>query len=361
MAKRPKLKDVAERAGVSPTTASLVLNDKADGIPEETKQRVLEASEDLGYRPNVLAATLRKQTSDTIGFISDEIATTPYAGAMVQGAQDEAWQAGKLLLLVDTNRDEEIEARAIDSLLSRQVDGIVYAAMYHQVVAVPETAREVPVVLLDARSADQSVSSVVPDEFGAAMAATQVLVEAGHRRIAFIENEDPIPAAPERLAGYRAALEAAGIPSDPDLVVSGSPEDINDSDVVTGARDAVGGFRAASILLDRDPRPTAIFCFNDRMAGGVIRKAHQLGLVVPDDLSVVGFDDQELVLSQIDPPLTTMRLPHYEMGRWAVQHLLEEIAGGGRKVVHHRMPCPLIERQSVAPPSRGAADAAPSQ
>lgn len=348
MAKKPKLKDVAERAGVSPTTASLVLNDKADGIPEETKQRVLAASAALGYRPNVLAANLRRQTSDTIGFISDEIAITPYAGAMVQGAQDEAWRAGKLLLLVDTNRDEGIEARAIDSLLSRQVDGIVYAAMFHQVVTIPVAAREVPVVLLDARSTDESVSSVVPDEFGGALAATQLLLKAGHRRIGFVENEDPIPAAAERLAGYRAALEGGNLPSDPSLVVSGSP-------------DAAGGFQAASVLLDRDPRPTAIFCFNDRMAGGAIRRAHQLGLEVPEDLSVVGFDDQELVLSQIDPPLTTMRLPHYDMGRWAVQHLLEEIDGDARQVVHHRMPCPLIERRSVAPPKRDAADAASTQ
>ena len=164
MAKKPKLKDVARRAGVSPTTASFVLNDKADDIAAATKERVLAAAKELGYRPNILAASLRRQTSDTIGFISDEIATTPHAGAMVQGAQDEAWKAGKLLVLVDTNRDEDIEARAIEALLSRQVDGIVYSAMFHQVISVPEAAREVPVVLLDANSADQSVSSVVPDD-----------------------------------------------------------------------------------------------------------------------------------------------------------------------------------------------------
>lgn len=337
MAKKPKLKDVAKRAGVSPTTASFVLNDKADDIAAATKERVLAAARELGYRPNILAASLRKQTSDTIGFISDEIATTPHAGAMVQGAQDEAWNAGKLLVLVDTNRDEDIEARAIEALLSRQVDGIVYSAMFHQVVSVPEAALEVPVVLLDANSADHSVSSVVPDDAKGGYDATELLLKAGHRRIGFVENIEPIPAAEERLAGYRAALEAYGVSFDPGLVASGFSE-------------PTGGYEAASILLDLEEPPTALFCFNDRMAGGAIRRAHQLGLQVPDDLSVVGFDNQELVITQIDPPLSTVQLPHYEMGRWAVQRLLEQIDGDDQGVVQYRMPCPVVERQSVAPP-----------
>lgn len=337
MAKKPTLSDVAKLAGVSSTTVSLVLNNKADGIPDETKQRVSEAISALRYRHNTLAANLRRQTSDTIGFISDEIATTPHAGAMVQGAQDEAWKADKLLVLINTGRDREIETHAVEALLSRQVAGIVYSAMYHQIVSIPESVLEVPVVILDGRSEDGSVTWVAPDEFGGGFAATERLLMAGHRRIGFVESAESIPASVERLAGYRAALEAHAITFDPELVAQGESE-------------ASGGYSAAARLLELDPRPTGLFCFNDRMAGGAVRKALQLGLSIPDDLSIIGFDNQELVISQIDPPLTTVQLPHYEMGRWAVQHLLSEIGGGDREVVQHRMPCPLVERQSVAPP-----------
>ena len=160
MEKNPKLKDVADKAGVSPTTASLVLNDKATGIPTETRDRVFDASAELGYQPNALARSLRTNSTDTIGFVSDDVATTPFAGQMIQGAQDAAWKAGKLLLMVNTGGDTEVEQRAVDELLRRQVDGIIYSAMYHQVVTPPEAIRRVPSVLLDARCDDGSISSV---------------------------------------------------------------------------------------------------------------------------------------------------------------------------------------------------------
>ena len=335
---RVTMKDVAERAGVDTSTVSLVLADKPVALTEETRRRVRAAAEELGYRRNVLAAGLRRQTSDTIGVVADLIATTPHAGQMVQGAQDAAWAAGKMLLMVNTGADAELEARALAAMLARQVDGIVYAAMYHRVIEPPTVLHEVPSVLLDARSEDEALSSVAPDEEGGARAAVSHLVEAGHWRIGYLQSGAQIPAAEERFRGYRETLAQHGIDYDPSLVV----DDLDEHE---------GGYRAATRILDRPDRPTALFCFNDRMGAGAIHRAHQLGLSVPGDLSLVGFDNEELVAPLTEPPLTTVQLPHHEMGRWAVDHLLLQLSGEQVVPEHHRIPCPLVPRESVAPPA----------
>jgi LacI family transcriptional regulator len=339
--RRVVLKDVAERAGVSLTAASLVLNGKAGGsIPQETQARIMAAAVELGYRPNAMARGLRSGRSATIGFISDEIATTPFAGAMIQGAQDAAWEAGKLLLLINTGGDRAIESTGLELLQERHVEGVIFATMYHQVIEPPATLRDMPAVLLDARTADGSLPSVVPDERGAAREATLALIGAGHRRIGFLQDREPIPAAPEREAGYRSALVEHGLSTAPDLIAR-------------GPLTASGGWRAGLELLTLPEPPTAIFCFNDQMAMGAYRAAAESGLHIPEDLSIVGFDDQELIAPWLVPGLTTMALPHLQMGRWAVQHLLSILGGDVPQAdppAQHRMPCPLIARSSIAPP-----------
>lgn len=339
--RRPLLRDVADRAGVSLTTVSMVLNGKAGAnIPPETQARVVAAASDLAYIPNAMARGLRRQRSDTIGVVSDVIATTPFAGAMLQGAQDAAWQSEVVLLLVNTGGDLAIEQRAIDIMLARQVDAIVYARMYHQFVDPLPSFSSVPAVLLDARARDGSLPSVVPDEVGGAFSATNHLLEHGHVRIGYVQNEDPIPATTGRLEGYRRALEAHGIAFDPELVEPAAPT-------------VLGGVDSATRLLDLSPAPTALFCFNDRMAMGALRAMRVRGLRAPDDVSVVGFDNEEQIAPWLDPPLTTVQLPHYEMGKWAVEQLL----GSGKGVAvpegegppQHLMACPLVERDSVGP------------
>lgn len=330
------MKDVADRAGVSKSTVSLVLSGKHEAIPVSTRERVLEAAADLGYRRNVLASGLRRQASDTVGVISDLIATTPHAGAMVQGVQDAAWEAGKLLMMVNTGGDAQLEARAIEAMLGRQIEGILYATMYHRVLVPPAAIREVPAVLLDARAPDSGLSSVAPDERAGALAAVRHLAELGHRQIGFLQSSGGVPAAAERLEGYRAALEGFGITYDPALVV----HEIDEYE---------GGAAAATQVLGRPDRPSALFCFNDRMAAGAVLAARRLGLSVPADLSIVGFDNEELVALLVDPPLTTVQLPHYEMGRWAMAHLLGIIADPGALPEQYRMPCPLVARASTAP------------
>ena len=336
----PSARDVAGMADVSVSTVSLVLNEKAAdrGIPEATIRRVLDAVEQVGYRPNAMAAGLRKQTSDTIGFISDLIATTPHAGPMIQGAQDAAWEAEKILIIVNTGNDQSVQERAIEMMLQRQVEGFVYATMYHRFVELPAVLREIPSVLLDCRSEDTSFSTVTPDEQSGALAGTEHLLSAGHRRIGYLQTNARIPAATERLEGFKAALQSRSVDFDPHLVA-------------TGIDEFSGGFETASRLLALPDPPSALVCFNDRMAAGAFRAAHRRGMIIPSDLSVAGFDNEELVSLFTDPALTTVQLPHYEMGYWAVTNLLGQIAGEDCAGIQHRITCPLVIRESVAPPA----------
>jgi LacI family transcriptional regulator len=337
--------DVAARAGVSTATVSMVLNGvNSTRISPQTQQRVREAAEAVGYKPNSVARSLRTQQTRMVGLISDTIATTPFAGRMLAGANDVAREQGHLVVLVDTERDAAAERQALNALSGQRVDAIIYACMWHRVVEVPEGLPE-DAVLLDCVAAAGGRAAVVPDERAGGVVAVRELVAAGHRRIAFLDAEERFDLVASRLRfeGYLEVLADAGIEPDPALHVRAEP--------VAG-----GGREAAQRLLDlpAERRPTAMFCFNDRMAMGAYTAALHCGLSVPRDLSVVGYDDQQLVAAELDPPLTTVALPHYEMGRWAM-----EVALGLRQAdpaAPHLMPCPVIRRGSVGPPPAASGD-----
>jgi LacI family transcriptional regulator len=339
------IRDVARLAGVSVTTVSHVLNDVAGArVSQDTRARVQEAASTLGYAPNQMARALRTQRSGIIGMVSDLVVTTPYAGQMVLGAQDAALTRGYALMLVNTGGDPEAERRQIAALLRYQVDGIVYAAMYHRRVVLPEALDDVRLVLLDAVADGDRHPSVIPDEVGGAFRAVQLLLDAGHRRIGFATGLDDIPATRGRLEGYRTALQEAGVAFDPALVAARESE--------TG-----GGYRASLALLSGPDRPTALFCYNDRMAMGAYHAAAELGLTIPADLSVVGFDDQPIIADGLFPGLTTIVLPHYAMGKWAVTTLLDQLTDDGpepARVAPHVMHTPVVSRGSVAPPAVAA-------
>ena len=328
------MRDVAKHAGVSQATVSYVINNSArQSIPPETRERVFSAVRKLGYRPNGAARNMRTQRSNYIGFITDEIATTPFAGAIIKGAQDAARTHGQILLLVNTEGVPEVENQAIETLLEQRVTGIVYATMYHRPVAPPANLAEVPAVLLDCFSQDQLVTSVVPDEVGGGRAATEVLLNKGHRRIGFINNIEPIPATLGRLRGYQDALAAHGIAFDPNLVA-------------TGPSESRGGYDGTLALWQQPDRPTALFCFNDRVAMGAYDALRKQRLSIPDDVAVIGFDNQEIIAAALHPGLSTMQLPHYQMGQWAINYLFDE-AVEGKPAVHIVLECPYIERESV--------------
>lgn len=336
-AKRPPtMDDVAKQAGVSQTTVSFVLNNvAAANIAEETKARVWDAVKQLGYRPNAVAKGLRTRRTHTIGFITDTIATTPFAGDVIKGAQDHAWEHNKVLLITNTGKERGLQAAAIEAMLERQVEGIIYAAMYHREVDVPENLREAPAVLLDCYAADRSLPSVLPDEVAGGRVATAFLLDNGHRRIGFINIYPKYPASAGRLAGYQQALAAHSIPFDAALVCYGNTM-------------ANHGYKYAQELMQLADPPTALFCATDRMAMGAYDALRELGYSIPRDVAVVGFDNQELIAAYLRPPLTTLALPHYAMGQWAVQHLIAHIERGEELApVQHTLACPLIERASV--------------
>ncbi|MET3803130.1 LacI family transcriptional regulator [Nakamurella sp. UYEF19] len=340
--KAATIRDVAELAGFSVTTVSHVLNDvNGKRIAGSTRERIREAATQLEYRPNRLAQGLRSQRTHTIGFVSDLVATTPFAGQLILGAQEAASAVGSLLLLLSSGGDPALEDRELQALSDRQVDGVLYASMYHRIVSPPARLGDGPAVLLDARTENGEFTSVVPDEVGGARAAVEELLSNGHRRIGFCTDSADIPATRARLTGYRQALEVYGIPFDPSLVIAGPGE-------------AVGGFDSAYSLLERPDRPTGLFCFTDRIAFGAYQAAAELGLSVPHHVSIVGFDDQEIISTNLRPGLTTMALPHYAMGKWAVESLIRQIENGpDSPAVHQLMPCPLVRRASVSTPPRG--------
>jgi LacI family transcriptional regulator len=328
--------EVARLAGVSPTTVSFVINDRP-GLPEATRQRVREAIESLGYRPNRAARGLRTRRTHTIGFLTDEIAVTPFAGRTITGAHDVAWKQQTLLLMANTTRDHRVISTAVDELLDRQVDGIVFAAVSTRQVTLPAASRAVPTVLVNCFAPGDEIPCVLPDEEAGGAAAAQVLLEAGHRRIAHLAGLKGAWATRQRLKGFRAELSRAGAPLDPELLLFG-----------TFRTDS--GYALMRELLEREHVPTAVFCGNDRMALGAYLAITEAGLRIPGDVSVVGYDDQEELAGEVHPGLTTIGLPFYEMGRWAVEHVL----AGDVDTLPARtyVTCPPVLRDSVAPPAR---------
>lgn len=338
------IKDVAVAAGVSVTTVSHVLNDVSYArISPETRDKVRTAAEQLGYGPNRLAQALRTQKTGMLGLVSEDIATTPHAGRIILGAEEAAKARGYNLMIINTSGTASLDSRQADveALLERRVDGILYATMYHRNVELPASLSSVPSVLVDSVATGGSITAVIPDEDGGTRAAVGALLEAGHTRIGFINNTDDVPATRQRLQAFRDTLTEAGL-NGAQAPVESEPSEVQ------------GGYEAALRILSREDRPTGLFCYNDRMAMGAYRAAAELGLSIPGDLSVVGFDDQELIAANLHPGLSTVALPHYEMGAWAAEQLIDAVEGKTDLALMALHPtilsCPLIRRDSIAAP-----------
>jgi LacI family transcriptional regulator len=335
------IKDVAKLAGVSFKTVSRVIN-RSPHVRDEIRQRVLRAADALEYRPHHHARHMRTQRSKVFAFISDDIATTPYAGQIIQGALEAAWQRQMLLLTFNTAGDPAMEEAAVQMALERGAEGIIFATMYHRAVRVPQDAFRLPLVLVDCFARNGPARSAVPDEVSGGFLATRLLLEREHCRIAMINADHKYPAAAGRFRGYRQALEGFGIPVEPELVRTGGwwQED---------------GYEHALALLELKRSPTAIFCASDRIAMGVYDALKDKGLRIPDDVSVVGYDNQELLAAHSRPPLTTIRIPYFEMGSWAVDQLTDAPSNEDRLSLEPvTLDCPLVSRASVGrPPLKG--------
>ncbi len=315
-ARRVTLADVAQAAGVSPTAASFVLSGRGRQmrISDDVERRVRHAASELQYRPNNISVSLRKGITRTLGFVSDTVATTPYAGTLIKGALEAARERGNLLLIGETEGDQELEGPLIQAMHDRRADGLVLASMYTREITVPKALLDTPAVLLNALPKQPvAISSVIPDEIAAGRDAAAVLLRAGHRDGIYLVGAEPgegarppdSVAAIERLAGIGEALAAAGVRYDGAFgCLDWEPED---------------GYRSTQALL-AVARPRALICFNDRLALGACQALAAAGLQVPADVSVVSFDDDPIA-SWLKPQLTTLALPHYELGRRAVDVL----------------------------------------
>ncbi len=341
-----KMKDVAAKAGVSVSSVSLVLNGRAKGrINPELARTIKQVAEDLGYSPNQLARSLRTRQTHTIGLVADQVATVPFAGQMIAGAQHAARRRGYLVMLIDTAGENDEQVPATRALLQRDVGGLILAADYHKDVEIPPVLSGIPVVLMDARPADSRLDTlewVVPDEEEGVYRGVSRLTALGHRRIGFCTVTAYPIAAGLRRAGYERALAEAGISPDPSLVVEAR------------AADTRAGLAAARAMLAGAGRPTAVFCFSDQIAFGFYQVAAELRLRVPQDLSVLGFDDQKFIAEALSPGLTTIKLPHRAMGEWAAERVLNRLAAeaptAAPEARGYRFPCPVVERGSIAPP-----------
>ncbi|MFZ1411968.1 MAG: LacI family DNA-binding transcriptional regulator [Micropruina sp.] len=338
MGKRATLADVAARVGMSITAVSMVLNDRPGArLSADSARRIRAAARDLEYVPNSAARSLRVGKTGTIGFISDSVAVTRFASAMIRGVTDVADQHELAVLITETGSSRHRLDRAMRSLLDRRPDGVIFALMGAKEVDVPRLPRELPVVLVNAIS-PQSHPAVLPAEFEAGQSMARLLLDAGHTRIVLIGHDDALwydrrlsATMGARFAGLFSALAEADVE-----LVATHPGEYWEPKL---------GYTGLNRLLDAGHDVTAVIAMNDRVAFGVYQAAQERGLRIPSDLSVVSFDDEEIA-SYLRPGLTTARIPYEEMGRVGMEMVL-----GLRPAGNTLVPMPIVVRDSVRPPA----------
>ncbi|RRN53972.1 LacI family DNA-binding transcriptional regulator [Pseudoxanthomonas sp. SGNA-20] len=331
--------DVAKHAGVSPMTASRVINGSTR-VAVELRERVQAAVRELDYRPNLAGRSLRTTGSARVGVLYSN-PSAAYLNELMLGILEQSSLSG-VQVLVEKCAGMQSQRAATQRLLEAGVDGVILPP---PLCDSPQTVceldeRGIPVVAVATAAPMQDVPSVRIDDYQGARAMTRYLLDLGHTRIGFIQGDPKHTPAQLRLQAFRDTMAEAGIA-------------VPDAYVAPGLFTYRSGLSAARQLLDLPQRPTAIFCSNDDMAAGAMAVAHGMGLRIPGELSVVGFDDTP-VATTLWPELTTIRQPVTAMGKAAVSALLERIrdrrAGRSREAAHQVMKYALVRRQSSAAP-----------
>jgi LacI family transcriptional regulator len=305
--------DVAKEAGVSPATVSYVINNGPRPVATETRQKVLEAIQRLGYHPNAVARSLRLQRTSIIGLILPDT-QNPYFAEVIRGVEKVTFERGFSLMLCHSDYILEREIHYTNVLQTERTAGV----LWFPATGDPQPASmlreyDIPFVILDRIVGDYNYPAVITNNFRGGYLATQHLIQLGHRRIACIARPIDLYHSQERVRGYQAALSDYGIP-------------IDEKYIVRGGFQLADGRSAAYHLLELDPAPTSIFAYNDFMAIGALRAARDLQLQIPEDVSIVGFDDIPQS-SYTYPSLTTVRQPKFEMGHHGAELLLSIITG----------------------------------
>ena len=334
----PTLRDVATTAGVHAATASRALNPKTRGqVSAETARRVIRAAESLGYHPNPIARSLKTSKSATIGVVIPDL-TNPLFPPIMRGIEDALALSGYNPWIVNTDNDSAREERRVDSLRNLQVEGLIFATARRQH---PLLARlrdnGVRMVLINRKVDGIEIPTVTGDDAAGVVQVVRNLAELGHSRIAFLGGPLSTSSGYVRKVAFRQAMSDCGLDYDPAIV----------TDCAAWAEDA--GAEGAARLLDGKAPFTAVIAGNDLIALGVYDQLRVRGLHCPEDLSIVGFNDMPFI-DKLDPPLTTVRVPHYEIGTEAARMLLELIDEAGRPIRSVLLPVTLVERGSTAPP-----------
>ena len=330
------IRDVAKRAGVAPITVSRVINNSVSVSPE-TRERVKDAIQELGYVPNRLARSLRLKRTNTLALVVTDI-TNPFWTTVARGVEDAAQDAGFTVILCNTDESEAKQEQYLDVLLQKRVDGILLVparSSAEQVECVQK--QDMPLVVLDRRVCSDQVDVVRGDSEEGACQLVRHLLSLGHRRIAVLSGPKDVSTAEDRVIGYRKALTEAGV-------------EVRADWVLYGRFSKESGYEMTQQVLATSPRPTALFAGNNFIAIGALRALRDAGLRVPEDISVVAFDDLMADLA-VEPFLTVVDQPSYEMGRQAADLLLARLSGsasdGYQEIV---LPTRLTVRRSSGRP-----------
>jgi len=334
--KRPTMRDVAVAVGVSIQTISAVINDKPDITPQ-TRQRVMDAIQQLGYRPDRVARGLRTGKSHTLALIVSDIAN-PSFSTIASTAEDYAQARGYYLTVHNTHDDPLREAKYVQTAAERGIDGVILVSAEDRMdSSIVLKDADIPFVAIDRIPEGYTGLSVTLDNMKAGRLATQHLLDLGHTRIAHISGPLRLRLARERLAGLEATLQEYGLSLQAEWLCEGNWY-------------CQEGYKAMQNMLRSSPLPTAVFAANDRMAIGAIQAIYEAGLRVPEDISVIGLDDIEVSAYHI-PALTTIRQPFSLLATQAIQILLDVIEGNQPEVSANLIEPILIERASTAPPA----------
>jgi LacI family transcriptional regulator, repressor for deo operon, udp, cdd, tsx, nupC, and nupG len=327
------IREVARLAGVSVATVSRTLA-SPERVRQATRDKVNAAVEQVGYRPNLMAVQFRSRRTANLVILVPKIANTFFA-RVISGAQQAAQTAGYRLLLCDTQGREDVEREYAGLVDAHQADGVIQLRAYDPF---PADRTDTPPMINACEVIKGGRHPTISlDNQAAAQAMTEHLIGLGHRRIGLIKGPQSSPLTQDRVAGYQAALAQAGIPNDPAIICHG--------DFSLRA-----GYEGAASLLTLPERPTALFCENDEMAIGALKRIKEAGLRVPEDISLVGFDDIPLA-HYCDPPLTTIAQPAEGFGRRAVEMLINLIEKKANPEQHVTLPFELTVRKSAAPPT----------
>jgi len=329
--------NVAARAGVSVATVSRALSGDGKGVSPVVLERVMRAAEDLGYHQNNLGRNMRAGASRVFGLVISDVAN-PFFTAIVRGAEDVAQRHGYSLVLSNTDENPEREAASLDVMAAERAAGVIVATTNEVEDSIRKlVAVGIPIVAIDRRIERLRTDAVVLDNDSAAHEAVGYLIQLGHRRIAMISGPEGVSTGRERSAGYRRALREHRLEQPPELLRHGNFRES-------------GGYQNAMALLDLEEPPTAIFSVNNLTTLGVLRALRERGLRLPADMSLVGFDDiptGEL----LDPPLTVVQQPTYQLGARAAELLIRRLEDPAAPVQEILLAGRLVVRGSTAPAS----------